>query len=193
MGDAGVAPDAAQDLVQAPFARLQGKLGVRDQRARHTDGVAALLGEKALGLERVDDARGRKERARPTKRSSERRNRVLLDRRRWNDPGRADVRRGLPEGDAEVVDAPCERFRGAEGRLGVRAQSDAERELAGRIPHGRDHCKEEAGRLAPLVVAPVECRGEELGKEVVVGRGNFDAVQAGCGGVRGSLRVAVHQ
>ncbi len=53
-----VAADAPDDLLQAPVARLVGKLGVGEERAAERDQVDPALGDRAVRQARVHDPAG---------------------------------------------------------------------------------------------------------------------------------------
>ena len=98
-------------------------------------------------------------------------------------PDGAQVRGGLAERDADVVDAALQLADDVPGGLRVRAQPHAEREPRRRSPNRLEHGEEEAAGLGPLVVAAVQPGREELRREVVVGGRDLDPVEAGGGNV----------
>ena len=56
MRDAGIAADAAEDVVEPSLAHLARQVRVGDERAGHAHGVAASLADEPTGLGGVDDA-----------------------------------------------------------------------------------------------------------------------------------------
>jgi hypothetical protein len=56
VGDAGVAADAAEDVLDAAICRLARKVRIRDERARHAHGSGHAVGDHPIGSLRVDDA-----------------------------------------------------------------------------------------------------------------------------------------
>ena len=127
--DAGVAADAAEDVVHSPVRGLAWQVGVGDERTRHPDCVGDSVRDEPVGRGRVDDARGRDQRRPDPERRREPGDGALLDRRRRDDSRRAAIGGGVAEGDREVVHEAGELGRDGHGGLGVGREPDAEREL----------------------------------------------------------------
>ena len=174
----------------APVRRLAWEIGVGDERARHPDRLERAAGDEPVGRDGVDDARRAHER-RPDPEPGVVADGVLGEGRRGHDAHGAQVRGGLAERDADVVDAARQLADDVPGGLRIRAQPHAEREAPRRSPNRLEHGEEEASRLGPLVVAPVQAGREELRREVVVGGRDLDPVEAGGGNVGGRARVAL--
>jgi hypothetical protein len=131
VGDAGVAADAAEEFLEPALARLQRQLRVGDERARHPDGVGTVFFEQPLGLQRVDDPRGRNKRPADTKGPRPGRDRVFDDGRRRDDARRAEIGGRVAQGDTDVVHRLRDGGSDRGGRSGVGAQADADGEPRG--------------------------------------------------------------
>ena len=188
--DAGVAADAAEDVVEPSLARLARQVRIGDERAGHPDGVAASLADEPIGLGGVDDARRGHERRADAERRGQAGDRVLQHGRGRDDAARAAVGRGGAEGDAHVVDLSGDPADDVLRRLRVGRETNAQRETGGRRAHRLEHGEQEASRLGPLVVAPVEPGREELRGQVLVRGRDLDPVQPGLRRQRGAPRVA---
>ena len=190
VGDAGVAADAADQLVQAARAGFRRQVRVGDQRAGHAHRVGAAVGEQAIGCDRIDDARGGDAGERAGERPGVLGDHVLGDGRRRHDPDRAEVGRRVADRERDVVDAlGREQVADPRDALRVGRQPDADAEARDRLAHRPDHRGEEPRPVAPGVVAAVERRVEELLDQVAVRGGDLDPVEAALGGQLGGARM----
>ena len=111
MRDARVAGDAAEDVGESSLPRLARQVRIGDERAGHPRGVAAPVGDEPVRLDGIDDSRRGDQRWAHAERRRQRSDRVLGQGRRRHDAGRASVRGGGTEGDADVVHRPRPRGR----------------------------------------------------------------------------------
>lgn len=178
VGDAGVTADAADDLVEPAVRRLHGHLRIRNQRTRHANGLGRTAGDELVGRLDVEHARGSDPRQPDRERPGVSRNHGLLDRWRRNDPDGAEVSRRVAEDEGEVVDALVDGWLddcACARRVGRQPQPEAEARSGS--TDGSQHRDQEAATVAPLVLAAVELRVDELLDQVPLRGQELDPVE----------------
>ena len=205
--DAGlVAADAGADVVEPPVARLIGQLRVADHRPGHAAQIGLAGGQDALGDLRLVDAPGDQDRQahRLLDGGAIGRQVAGLEAHGRRDVDRAaEARRGAG-GDTQVVE-PAVMVEESDGRQDLCLREAAVGQLvagdpqtdgprAHRRAHRFDHLPQEpqtAGEIAAVaVLAQIDPRIEELGRQIAVACHDLDAVEASRRQVLGGAAVA---
>ena len=195
-----VAGDAGVDLVGPALARLAHEVGISQQRPRHGDHVGTAFGQQALGhLGRVD-AVGGDERYAHLPHDLLRHPRIRRTRHLGSDGGNARLvpaDAGVQDGGARCLDGLGELYhlgqRGAALHQVEHGQAVDDDEVRthplARAPHDLDRETHAVGiAAAPVVVALVAARGNELVDQVALGAHDFHPVIARVLGQRGAAR-----